>query len=242
MTGRPWPPAGLVLTPGAGSGRDHPSLLAVEESLAPLGIAVDRVDFPYRIAGRRAPDRPPVLLQTVRSAADALARRLGVDGDRIALGGRSMGGRMCSMAVAEGQVVAGLVLVSYPLHPPGRPERLRTDHFAALRVPCLFISGTRDAFGAPEELVAATKAIRGPVSHVWVEGGDHGLGGREAEVAAAVHRWLARTTAPARRSARLPGGPGFSPSRGAVTPRRTAVASRAGRPVPRGSRGRPSSG
>ncbi|MDA8367416.1 MAG: dienelactone hydrolase [Actinomycetota bacterium] len=231
-----------MLTPGAGSGRDHPSLLAVEASLAPLGIAVDRVDFPYRIAGRRAPDRPPVLIQTVRSAADALARRLGVDGDRIALGGRSMGGRMCSMAVAEGQVVAGLVLVSYPLHPPGRPERLRTDHFAALRVPCLFISGTRDAFGAPEELVAATRAIRGPVTHVWIDGGDHGLGGREAEVAAAVRRWLARTTAPTRRSARLPGGPGVSPSRGAVTPRRTAVASHAGRPGPRGSRGRPSSG
>ena len=208
MTGRPWPPAGLVLTPGAGSGRDHPSLLAVEASLAPLGIAVDRVDFPYRIAGRRAPDRPPVLIQTVRSAADALARRLGVDGDRIALGGRSMGGRMCSMAVAEGQVVAGLVLVSYPLHPPGRPERLRTDHFAALNVPCLFVSGTRDAFGAPEELLAATRAIRGPVTHVWIDGGDHGLGGREADVAVAVHRWMARTTAPTRRSGRLPGGTG----------------------------------
>ncbi len=213
MTGRLWPPAGLVLTPGAGSGCDHPSLLAVEASLSPLGIAVDRVDFPYRIAGRRAPDRPPVLLQTVRAAADALARRLGVEGDRIALGGRSMGGRMCSMAVAEGQVAAGLVLVSYPLHPPGRPERLRTDHFAALRVPCLFISGTRDAFGAPEELLAATRAIRGPVTHVWIEGGDHGLGGREVEVAAAVHRWMARASAPARRSARLPGdtGPGARP-------------------------------
>ena len=242
VTGRPWPPVGLVLTPGAGSGRDHPSLVSIEAELAPVGIAVDRIDFPYRIAGRRAPDRPPVLVQTVRAGVEAMARRLGAGGDRIALGGRSMGGRMCSMAVAEGQVAAGLVLVSYPLHPPGRPERLRTDHFAAVGVPCLFVSGTRDAFGTPEELVAATTAIRGPVTHVWIDGGDHGLGGREAEVAAAVRRWLVRTTAPTRRSARLPGGPGVSSSRGAVTPRRTAVASRAGRPAPRDSRDRPSSG
>lgn len=206
MTAPQWPPVGLVLVPGAGSGRDHPGLVAVEASLTPLGIAVDRVDFPYRVAGRRAPDRPPVLIGTVRAAGDIMARRLGVTGDRIALGGRSMGGRMCSMAVAEGYGAAGLVVVSYPLHPPGRPDRLRTGHFGALHVPCLFVSGTRDAFGEPEELLEATRAIRGPVTHVWIEGGDHGLGGRDDEVAAAVHRWLARTTRPARRSARPPRG------------------------------------
>ncbi len=101
-----------------------------------------------------------------------------------------MGGRMCSMAVAEGLETAALVLVSYPLHPPGRPERVRTDHFGALEVPCLFVSGTRDAFGSPEELEAATTAIPGPVTHVWLDGGDHGLRGKDAQVAGVVRDWV----------------------------------------------------
>ncbi len=97
---------------------------------------------------------------------------------------------MCSMAVAEGLPAAGLVLVSYPLHPPGRPEKLRTEHFPALEVPCLFVSGTRDAFGTPEELEEATAAIPGPVTHHWVDGGDHGLRRRDEAVAQVVAGWL----------------------------------------------------
>ena len=88
----------------------------------------------------------------------------------IALGGRSMGGRMCSIAVAEGLAAAGLVLVSYPLHPPGKPDKLRIDHLGAIKVPCLFVSGTRDAFGTPQELERATASILGPVTHVYVDG------------------------------------------------------------------------
>lgn len=183
-------PAGLVLTPGAGAGSDQPSLVAIEESLAPAGVRVDRIDFPYRLAGKKAPDRPPVLLATVIEAADALATELGVDGTRVAVGGRSMGGRMCSMAVADGMAAAALVLVSYPLHPPGKPDRLRTEHFPSITVPCLFVSGTRDSFGTPAELEAATAAIPGPVTHVWVEGGDHGLRRKDAEVADHVRDWF----------------------------------------------------
>jgi uncharacterized protein len=183
-------PAGLVLTPGAGAGSDQPSLVAIEEALAPAGVRVDRVDFPYRLAGKKAPDRPPVLLATVIEAADALATELGVDGTRIAVGGRSMGGRMCSMAVADGMAAAALVLVSYPLHPPGKPERLRTEHFASITVPCLFLSGTRDSFGTPAELETATAAIPGPVTHVWLEGGDHGLRRKDADVADQVRDWF----------------------------------------------------
>ncbi len=97
---------------------------------------------------------------------------------------------MCSMAVADGLPAAGLVLVSYPLHPPGKPDTMRTEHFPQLGVPCLFVSGTRDAFATPAELEAATAAIPGPVSHVWLEGGDHGLRRREAEVAEAVREWV----------------------------------------------------
>ena len=154
------------------------------------GLRVARMDFPYRLAGRRAPDRPPVLLAAVVDAAARLAASAGVAPDRLALGGRSMGGRICSMAVASGLPAAGLVLVSYPLHPPGRPDRLRTDHFGALRVPCLFVSGTGDAFGTPAELETATAAIAGPVTHVWIDGGDHGLRRKDDEVAEAVRRWL----------------------------------------------------
>ena len=104
-----------------------------------------------------------------------------------------MGGRICSMAVAGGLPAATLVLVSYPLHPPGRRDRLRTEHFWALEVPCLFVSGTRDAFGSPEELEEATSQIPGPVTHVWIEGGDHGLRNRAAAVPAAVVEWLTAT-------------------------------------------------
>jgi predicted alpha/beta-hydrolase family hydrolase len=180
----------LLLTPGAGHDRNQSSLVAIEDALTPNGFVVERMDFPYRRAGRRAPDRAPVLVEAVREGAGQLATRAGLKPQQVALGGRSMGGRMCSMAVAEGLPAAALVLIAYPLHPPGKPDRARTEHLSALRVPCVFVSGTRDAFGTPEELEAATAAVAGPVTHVWIDGGDHGLRRRDAEVAGAVADWL----------------------------------------------------
>ena len=97
---------------------------------------------------------------------------------------------MCSMAVADGLPAAALVLICYPLHPPGRPEQLRTEHLPACTVPCLFVSGTRDAFGTPEELEAATATIPGPVTHHWIEGKGHDLKGADAELASTVAGWL----------------------------------------------------
>ncbi len=182
--------AGLLLAPGASAGRDQPSLVAIDRAVFEKGIVVERMDFPYRLEGRRAPDRPAVLVEAVSRNARDLAGRIAVKANRIALGGRSMGGRMASVAVAEGLPAAGLVLVSYPLHPPGRPEKSRVEHLDELQVPCLFVSGTRDAFGTPDELESATRAIRGPVTHVWIEGGDHGLRRRDAEVASIVASWL----------------------------------------------------
>ncbi len=105
------------------------------------------------------------------------------------------------MAVAEGLPAAGLVLVSYPLHPPGRPDRLRTAHLPDIAVPCLFVSGTRDAFATPAELEAATAAIPAPVNHVWVEGGRHELKGADQEVATAVAAWVRTLRRPAGRPA-----------------------------------------
>lgn len=191
MSPRRRPKAGFLLTPGAGADRNQAALVAIDEAVSELGVAVDRMDFPYRKAGRKAPDRPPVLLGAVNEGAAALAASSGLGADRLLLGGRSMGGRICSMAVADGLPALGLVLVSYPLHPPGKPEKLRTEHLPRLDLPCLFVSGTRDAFGRPDELEAATAVIPGPVTHVWIEGGDHGLRRKDAEVASAVADWIA---------------------------------------------------
>jgi predicted alpha/beta-hydrolase family hydrolase len=180
----------LLLTPGAGADRTQSALVAIDDALTEKKIVVERMDFPYRLAGRRAPDRPPVLMQAVRDGAAALAKKANVRPTSIALGGRSMGGRICSMTVADGLPAAALVLISYPLHPPGKPEKLRVEHFPSIEVPCLFVSGTRDTFGTPDELLRETKAIAGPVTHVWIEGGDHGLRGKDAQVVEAVGSWL----------------------------------------------------
>ena len=177
----------LLLFPGAGTGADHPSLVAIEEA---VDLPVARADFPYRREGRRAPDRPAKLVACVREEAAALAERTGLPPERVALGGRSMGGRMCSLAVAEGLPASGLVLLSYPLHPPGRPDRLRVEHFGAVDVPVLFVSGDRDPFGTPDELAEHAAAIAGPVTLVTLPGA-HDLRGKDADVGSAVATWLA---------------------------------------------------
>jgi predicted alpha/beta-hydrolase family hydrolase len=179
----------VLLFPGAGSGRDHPALVAIERAVAPLPVV--RADFPYRREGRRAPDRAPKLIACVRDEAGALAKAADVEPGAVVLGGRSMGGRMCSMAVAEGLEARGLVLISYPLHPPGRPDKLRVEHLPLITVPCLFVSGSRDPFATPDELEVHTAAIAGPVTHVWVEGGRHELKGADDDVARTVAEWVA---------------------------------------------------
>lgn len=185
----------LMLYPGAGSGRDHRSLVTI--GLRLHGAAhVERLDFPYRREGRRAPDRAPKLMAAIRDDLAVVRRRRGP----VVMGGRSMGGRMCSMVAADvdgrGPVprLAGLVLICYPLHPPGKPDRLRVEHLPDIDVPCLFISGTKDPFGSPEELITWTATIPAPVEHVWIERGRHDLTGADDTIAEAVERFLARLT------------------------------------------------
>lgn len=175
--------AGLVLTPGASATREHSQLVAIDRALTALDVAVERIDLPKTSSAPRH-------VRAIAEAAVALSERTGLDPAHIFLGGRSMGGRMCSMAVAEGLPAAGLVLVSYPLHPPGRPEKARTAHFAAIEVPTLFVSGTKDAFGTPEELEAATALVSGPIFHAWVHTGDHGLRAKDGVVADLVTDWM----------------------------------------------------
>ncbi len=179
--------AGIVLAPGAGGRRDHSGLVAIDRAVTGRGMAVERIEFPS--AGKRRPDPPDVAIGVVRAATTQLAERLDVPTKRIAIGGRSMGGRMCSMAVAEGLEVGALILVSYPLHPPGRPEQLRTSHFPDLHLPCLFVSGRRDAFASPDEMKRETAAIPGSVTLVFVDG-DHLLRRKEENVGETVASWL----------------------------------------------------
>jgi uncharacterized protein len=171
-------PAALLLAPGASADRNHSTLRAIEAAVAPMPVA--RIDLP---------NRPPTAIQRVRDEADALLTTHDLRPKTLALGGRSFGGRMCSMAVAEGLPAAALVLISYPLHPPGKPEALRVEHFPALKVPCLFISGTKDPFGTPDELEHHTQAIPGKVTHVWIDKGGHAFK-KDDEVATTVAAWL----------------------------------------------------
>jgi len=185
----PSPVRGLLLFPGAGASRDAPALVALDRTLCDE-MTVVRADFPYRREGRKSPDRPAKAIACVGEEAALLADRAGIDPAAVALGGRSFGGRMCSMAVAEGLPAAALVLIAYPLHPPGKADRLRIEHFPDITVPCLFVSGTRDPFGTPDEFAAHTGAIAGPVTHGWVEGGRHDLKGSDDEVTVTVRDWL----------------------------------------------------
>ncbi|MEP6563113.1 MAG: alpha/beta family hydrolase [Nakamurella sp.] len=178
----------LLLTPGAGADRNQRTLVAIEQAVAPLPCS--RVDFPYRLRGSRAPDRPPVAIAHLRLQAEQLAAEAGIEPGRLVLGGRSYGGRMCSMAVAEGLPAAGLILLSYPLHPPGKPANLRVEHFPMLTVPVLMISGKNDPFGAPAEFAEQVAAIPGPVSTVWL-GGGHAPTGGDGPITQAVLDWLA---------------------------------------------------
>ncbi len=180
------PVGALLLTPGAGADRNQRTLVAIERAVDPLPC--ERVDFPYRLRGARMPDKPDVAVAHLREQAAGLALRAGVEADRVVLGGRSYGGRMCSMAVAQGLPAAALVLLSYPLHPPGKPDRLRTEHFPDIRVPVLFVSGRADPFGTPEEFDRELAAIPGPVSTVWLPGGHDPR--RYDEVAGIVADWL----------------------------------------------------
>jgi hypothetical protein len=180
-----------VLFPGAGSDRTHSSLVRIERRVRPAHVA--RVDFAYRKQGRRAPDRAPILEAEVRAAVRTRARRWNIPAGSVVVGGRSMGGRIASMVAAaetEPLPVAAVVLVSYPLHPPGRPEKARVAHLPRLGVPVLCVSGTRDAFGSPAELRRAFRRVPGPVTWHFVEGKGHDLSGADDEVADVVASWF----------------------------------------------------
>ena len=187
--------SGVILFPGAGTNANHKSLIAIENSLKKFNkkIQVRRVDFPYRLAGKSFPDRVPVLIDTVRKAVIQAAIDWGCATNQIVIGGRSMGGRMCSMAItdtAQKLDVAALVCICYPLHPPKHPEKLRTEHLPRIKCQSLFISGTRDEFGTVGELKNAMSAMNAKVSHEFIDGARHDLKNKDDAVAELVANWI----------------------------------------------------
>ena len=142
--------ATIVVAHGAGAGMEHPFMSGFTRAMHGEGFATLRFNFPYREAKRRFPDRPPVAIATWRAVMDAAAERAR-DGEALWASGKSFGGRMASMAVADGMAAAGLVYLGYPLHPPGRPEKARDEHLPGITVPMLFLQGRNDPFATPNE-------------------------------------------------------------------------------------------
>jgi len=166
----------IVLTHGAGGNCNAPLLVALADRFAASGISTLRCDLPFR---QRRPHGPPSPSDAkhdqagLRRAVDLMKKQCA---GRAFLGGVSYGGRQASMLVAaEPALVEGLLLLSYPLHPPGRPAQLRTAHFPTVQTPVLFVSGTRDPFGSIEELATAIKLIPAPTKLVPLEGAGHAL-------------------------------------------------------------------
>lgn len=161
----------IVVAHGAGAGMEHPFLVGFTDALNALGFSTLRFNFPYREQGRRMPG-PAAHATATWKAAAAHARALAPTGP-VWAAGKSYGGRMASMAVAEGLDVDGLIYLGYPLHPPGQPEKLRAEHLPSIAAPQLFIEGTNDPFIQPiaqfEQVVATCQDAR----IAWIEGGGH---------------------------------------------------------------------
>jgi len=168
----------LVLAHGAGADQRHRFMVGTARRLCERRVSVVTFNFLYRERGRRTPDRAPILESTWRSVVDVLVARLAPTG-AIAIGGKSMGGRIASHLAASKpdteawRRVAGLVLLGYPLHPPGRPEQPRVAHLPSIEVPILLVQGTRDTFGTRDEVEPVFGALKTRVEYDFIEGGDH---------------------------------------------------------------------
>ena len=194
-TGTPVDPdATLILAHGAGAPQTHPFMTAFARGLSSRGIGIVTFNFLYKERGRRAPDPAARLEACYRSVIAAVRERASATGRRLLVGGKSMGGRIASQVVAAdtrdgaSPGVDGLVLLGYPLHPPGRPEKLRDAHLPAITAPMLFVQGSRDAFGTPDELRPVLAGCAAAELFV-VSGGDHSfkVRGKDAPTEAAIH-------------------------------------------------------
>jgi predicted alpha/beta-hydrolase family hydrolase len=161
----------LILGHGAGAGQGSSFMVSFATALSGRGIDTVTFDFLYMAQGRRLPDPKDRLEACYRSVIDKVARR---NPGTLAIGGKSMGGRIASqVAAGDAPEVAGLVLLGYPLHPPGKPHQLRDKHLASIKAPMLFVQGARDTFGTPDELRPILGKLTAPAELFEVAGGDH---------------------------------------------------------------------
>jgi hypothetical protein len=163
----------LILAHGAGADQRSGFMVAFASALAERGIDIATFNFLYSEHGRRIPDPNGRLETCWRAVIETVRGRMASD-DKLAIGGKSMGGRIASQVAVDGAGdLAGLVFLGYPLHPPGRPDRLRSAHLRDVEAPTLFVQGTRDAFGTPAELQPIISQLEAPADLFVVEGGDH---------------------------------------------------------------------
>lgn len=172
--------AGITILLGHGAGANQMSafMRLYASGLAARGLDAMTFNFLYAELGRGAPDPKPKLESCYRAVIESALKHKRLKGNRLVVGGKSMGGRIASQVAAEDAKesdarLAGLVFLGYPLHPPGNPEKMRDAHLKSIRAPMLFIQGSRDAFGLPEELRAVIKRDRLPATLQVVDGGDH---------------------------------------------------------------------
>jgi predicted alpha/beta-hydrolase family hydrolase len=177
----------LLLTHGAGSNRNAPLLVALANAFSEHGIEVIRYDLPFRQDRPHGPPRPADAARDREGLRDQILKIRAKNPEQVWLGGQSYGGRQASMLAAEAPSLADrLLLLSYPLHPPGKPERLRTAHFPQLHTPVLFVHGSRDPFGSLDELKTALPLIPAPTQLLEMEGVGHDLGRNHAAAAARI--------------------------------------------------------
>ena len=179
--GRPRSPvATIVVAHGAGAGMDHPFLVGFARACLDEGIATMRFNFHYLESGRRSPDAEGILRDAWRAAFEAASARSKVE--PVWVSGKSLGGRIASMCAADGEIdPAGLVFLGYPLHPPGKPERVRDEHLYRLGIPMLFLQGTSDPFASPDLLQRVVEKLGHRATLVPFEGGGHSFEVRGAK-------------------------------------------------------------
>jgi uncharacterized protein len=180
----------VVFAHGAGGHMDDRAMQASAATLQAAGLDVRRFNFAYREQGRRMPDAMPVL----RATFEAVVAREKEPGRRLFIGGRSMGGRVATMLAADGFECDGLILLAYPLHPAGKPDKLRDAHLPRIRVPVLCCNGTRDTLCRRDLMEKALEPVTAPWRMRWIEGADHSLRGAAVlqEIREAAKAWLAK--------------------------------------------------
>jgi len=178
-------PATLILAHGAGTPQRHPFMVTFARALSERGIDVATFNFFYTEQRRKVPDRMPQLITCYRAVIDAVRAHLPSARERLFIGGKSMGGRAATHVASDDPTLAidGIVLLGYPLHPPGRPDQLRDAHLPAVKRPMLFVQGSRDTFGTPSELKPILASLSPLPTLHHIEGGDHSfkVAGRDAK-------------------------------------------------------------